>query len=200
MYVICLILQISQSDPAKNNTKPIVVSSVLQSGVADDFLKAMFRTEQIVNGINSLIAPELYNAGQSTLQKLAGLPEPIPSHVHTWPSVASGIAVVINRSTKIHKDYNGINSCYDLLMTAGEYTDCHLDVEDLNMKVEYLPGGIVAICGKVLGHAVNNWSGGNRICIAHYFRRNVFYRMKTKMPGYVEFSSFTKLMDSVYAK
>lgn len=167
--------------------------------MADEFLNAMFRAEQIVNAINSLIAPELYRAAQSTLQSLMLLPEPIPSSVRTWPSIASGMAVVVNRSTPPHKDKNGMNSCYDLLMTAGEYTSCHLELEEINIKLEYLPRGIVAICGKVFKHGVNEWSGGDRICLAHYFRKNVFYRMNTKVPDYVNSAFFTKLMGSFYA-
>jgi hypothetical protein len=160
----------------------------------------MSRSEQLINGINSLIAPELYHAAQSTLQKMTTLPDPIPSYIHAWPSVASGIAVIVNRGTRPHKDQNGMNSCYDFLMTAGEYTDCHLELGDLNMKLEYLPGGVVAICGKVLKHGVGGWTGGDRICVSHYFRKNVFYRMKTEVPEFVKVSSFTSLMDSVYTE
>ena len=126
--------------------------------------------------------------------------EPIPTYVQKWPSVASGMAIIVNRSTPPHRDHNGMNSCYDLLMTAGDYTDCYLDMDELNMKVQYLPGSIVAICGKPFRHTVDKWNGGDRICIAHFFRRNVFYRMETKTPEYVEYSSFSNLMDPEYSK
>jgi hypothetical protein len=182
----------------QNITKPVVASTMLRSGAADEFLQAMFRTEQIMNAINFLIAPELYGAGQETLQGLAMLPEPIPSSVRKWPSVASGLAIVVNRTTRMHKDVNGMNACYDLLMTAGEYDNCYLELEDLNMKLRYLPGSVVALCGRIFEHGVNDWTGGNRVCISHYFRKNVFNRMKTKIPGYVELSHFSKFMDPAY--
>jgi hypothetical protein len=66
-------------------------------------------------------------------------------------------------------------------MKAGNYTNYHIELEELKLMVEYLPGGIVAICGKVFKHTVSSWNCGDRICIAHYFHKNVFYRMKTKM-------------------
>ena len=110
------------------------------------------------------------------------------------------MAIIVNRSTLPRRDYNWMNSCYDLLMTAGDYTDCYLDIDELNMKVQYLPGSIVAICGKPFRHTVDKWNGGDRICIAHFFRRNVFYRMETKTLEYVEYSSFSNLMDPEYSK
>jgi hypothetical protein len=178
-----------------------VVSTALRNNNSvNSFLDHIFRAEQITSAINSLIAPELHSSGISTLKSLATAPDPVGHYVRNWPSVASGISLIINRRTKPHKDQHGITSCYDLLMTAGNYTDCHIELEELKLMIEYLPGGIVAICGKVFKHAVQSWNGGDRICIAHYFRKNVFYRAKTKIPGYVEMSYYTNLMNPMYSQ
>ena len=178
----------------------VVSTDLCSDSNVDAFLNSMFRAEELTNAINFLIHPELHDAGLETLMKMTTLSDPIPTYVQKWPSVASGMAIIVNRSTGPHRDHNGMDPCYDLLMTAGDYTDCYLELDELNIRVEYLPGSIVALCGKPFRHAVESWKGGDRICIAHFFRRNVFYRMETKMPEYVERSSFTNFMDPEYSK
>jgi hypothetical protein len=162
-------------------------------------LDALHREEQLVNVINYLIAPDLYEAGYMMLEYLQTVPGDVSTFCNKWLSVSSGMSIIANRKTKEHIDKHGMYSCYDFLVTAGEYDECTLDVESLDIKMAYDPGYMTVICGKIFGHKVPSWNGRLRVCIAHFFRWNMFYRAKTQIPGYVQENTYIQIMGNKYA-
>jgi hypothetical protein len=78
-----------------------------------------------------------------------------------WKSFFSGIQVITNRSTPKHRDKLSAPTDYDFLVSAGRHTEAWLELEDVNVKLFYTPGTVVAVCGRVLTHAVPDWEGGS---------------------------------------
>lgn len=153
--------------------------------------------EMACNAITVAIAPELYLAGQASMQLLkqgVGL-NSLLSCVGSWVSAWSGISIIVNRVTPSHRDPGAACSVYDLLVSGGTHTQCSLDVPDIGASFSYLPGTVVGVCGKVLRHKVEGWEGGERICAAHFIKDAVHDRLKQirpSWPRHPDYLAFTK--------
>ncbi|KAH7919748.1 hypothetical protein BV22DRAFT_995979, partial [Leucogyrophana mollusca] len=139
------------------------------------WLLRMADSEQLLNGITALIHPGLYSAGTSAMSKL---PKHLPlAKSAPWPSVFSGLEVIVNRDTPAHRDSGGAASFYDLLVSLGQKHLAVLKIPDLDAELSYGPGTVVALTGKVLLHEVSSWPGGERYCLAHFMRDSVLNRL-----------------------
>ena len=170
-------------------------SHTLARPATTSWLKMIMDTEHHLNTLLSLIAPDLFQAGMEAIGKLK---KSSPSHrnLQLWPTAFSAIGVIVNRKTLAHRDQGGWNSCFDLLVAAGNYKQCYLHVADAGARFEYNPGTVVAICGKVLRHSVPSWEGGERICYAHYMRNNVHNRLNVAQSPWASYSHYTQYMSS----
>ena len=145
----------------------LYVSSDVRSDHAANFLKATTGIDIICNAITALIAPQQYDVGLVAVQHLKDgvhLHKTHPNLDH-WISVWSGFSMIINRETYIHCDVGAAPMDYDLLFSSRTHKQCKLDIQDLGLRLSYLPGTVVGIAGKVLRHAVKSWDGGERICL-----------------------------------
>ncbi|KAG2351074.1 hypothetical protein BDR07DRAFT_1238266, partial [Suillus spraguei] len=135
------------------------------------WLSEMTATEQFWSAITSIIAPDQYLAGVrsvSSLKCMVQTSDPI-----VWPSDFSGIEVIVNRETPYHRDPGVSPSFYDLLVSLGKAHQAILNLPDLDAKLEYPPGTMVYISGKVLEHGVPAWGDGEGIVIAHFVKDKV---------------------------
>jgi hypothetical protein len=121
-------------------------------------------------------------------------------NVSLWPSFFSGIEVISNRRTPPHRDAKAATSAYDFLLSAGRHKSAVMELPDLRAKLSYTPGTLVAICGRVLRHAVTNWDSGERLCIAHFIRDAVHNRLGIKRPDWVTNQPYLQMMDGQFLK
>jgi hypothetical protein len=166
------------------------------------FLTTIQGVELLINSVVALIAPELYTLGTaavSALQDGESIRAP-HENVHLWSSVYSGIEVIANRITPEHRDPRAAAPVYDLLVSAGTHTSAHLSLEDIKTKLSYKPCTIVALCGKVLSHKVDDWEGGERLCIAHFIRDAVHNKLKLPRPTWVSNQPYTQMMEGGFAE
>jgi hypothetical protein len=141
----------------------------------------MTELEGDFNLILGLTHPELAAAATRAQRQLRFL----PSTRHTlWPSIFTGIAVIVNRITPPHTDRGGEPEWYDLLVSAGSSQKAVLKLDELDAELEYRPGTIVLLCGKCLTHSVDSWGEGDRICLAHFLKANVFKRLGIRKVGW----------------
>ena len=98
------------------------------------------------------MAPQLYDVGLAAIQlnKEVHLLHRTHQNVDLWTSVWSGFALIVNRKTSFHRDQGGAPLDYDLLISSGTHTSCVLEVRDLGLRANYVPGTAIAIAGKVL--------------------------------------------------
>jgi hypothetical protein len=108
------------------------------------------------------------------------------ANTQSWNSVFSAIDVIVNRQTPQYRDAGGRQSSYDLLVTAGTYKSAYFDIMDLGIHLEYNPGTVVAIAGKMLRHGIIDWTGGERICYMHYMRNNVHNHFNVEQTRWVK--------------
>lgn len=146
--------------------------------------------EQLWSAITSIIAPDQYLAGIKSVSALKNM-------VHTskpvvWPSVFSGIEVIVNRETPHHRDPGASPSFYDLLVSLGQANQAILDLPDLGAELGYPPGTMVYIAGKVLEHGVPGWGDGERIVIAHFVKDKVHDKQDIPRPSFPMEQDFLK--------
>jgi hypothetical protein len=133
-------------------------------------------------GILSICHPEQYELGRASLLEMLNRPDVVRDVNHVaralsmWSSPFNGISVMINHITPIHRDTQGRFPWMDLLVTAGPYSDCRMELRSLGVRLAYDSGTAVAVCGKVVPHAVSDCDG-ERACIAYYMRDNVQARL-----------------------
>jgi hypothetical protein len=168
------------TDTAKQRLEDSMTPShTLSHTCAAAWLADIQDMEDDINALLSVIDPDLLQAGISAITQLKHIHQDTPI-LSLWNSAFSAIGVIVNRKTLAHRDQGGWPACLDMLVAAGNYQDARLVLDDIGASLVYKPGALVALCGKVLRHSVHNWSGGERICYAHYMRNNVHNRLQVK--------------------
>ena len=141
--------------------------------------------EKFINLTLSLINPDLFRSGLEMLQKLRLL-EKTKDVAQCWQSVYTGIAIICNRVTPLHRDKHGRPEWFDTLLNYSEPGDSpQLIIDNLGLDLQYSSGTVVAFCGSVFQHGVESWGKGNRICYAHFMREAVRKRLDVTPAGWV---------------
>ena len=149
------------------------VSANFREPAALDWLDSISESNAVLSAILAVMHPKLHDAGRQVATRLRDTPGIRPQSVLCrWASVFNGISVISNRSTPPYRDISSRSNWYDILATLGAYQGCNLKLPGLGISLEYGPGTVVGISGKVLEHAVDDFTG-DRVCYAYFMRRNV---------------------------
>lgn len=105
-----------------------------------------------------------------------------------WSIPFSGLTVISNRSTPLHRDCNGRKEWMDLLVALGKYQEGIMTLPGLGVKLLYNPGTVVGISGRVLQHGVE--CDGERACLAYYMRDKVHERLGVRAPSWFNVDMF----------
>jgi hypothetical protein len=158
-------------------------------------MEEMFESSALMGSLLSIIHPEMYRRSIEAFSYLADHPELVKEGkgVHqvlgSWSLPFSGYLLISNCCTPLHRDNSARPEWYDLLATFGSYTDGVLEFPGLGLTIEYPPGSLVALCGKVIQHAVPEVKG-NRVCIAHYMKDNIHQRLQVPAAGWMTLDTY----------
>jgi hypothetical protein len=156
-------------------------------------MSSIAHIESFLNRTFFMVHPSLAQHGKVALDRLRQAP--MTSDIaDSWTSYFTGIAVIINRKTLAHRDGNGLPPWYDLLLGIGDYHSCTLDMPDLGLQLDYGPGTGIFLCGNTIRHAVTDWSGGDRVCYAHFMRKKVLQRLDVGMAGWSTQQDFARII------
>ncbi|KDQ49042.1 hypothetical protein JAAARDRAFT_144021 [Jaapia argillacea MUCL 33604] len=139
------------------------------------WLAAIARCNAVLNAILSVIHPQLYLVVRAARYALKSDPS-FASLMEFWNSVYTGVAVIANRETPIHRDPQCPSKWYDLLATVGPYTGAELELRGVGLRFAYASGTIVGLSGYVLKHGVSSCTG-ERVCYAYFMRSKVVSRL-----------------------
>lgn len=175
---------------------PLKPSVNLKSRAAKEWLIEMNDLEEnFIDLILALTHPSLFKAGVEAYERRESeIPSESHNIMHSWRSVFSGIAVIVNRKSARHTDRGGRRHWYDLLISAGNPARPVLKLPQLGAKITYTAGTVVLLCGKSIEHEVGDWGAGDRICLAHFMRDNVFRRLGV---DHAEWSLLPAIVDRV---
>jgi hypothetical protein len=149
------------------------VSANFRNRATLDWLDSISESNAVVSAILAVIHPKLYDAGRRTANCLRNTPQIGPQDILCrWASVFNGVSVISNRTTPPHRDTSSRFNWYDILATSGNYENCTLELPSLGISLEYGPGAVVGLLGKVLTHEVSTFEG-DRVCYAYFMRDNV---------------------------
>ena len=168
--------------PPQGPEHKLACSPLFKTEACTSWLKETWWAAAFTGGLLSIIHPEQYLLGRMALLEVANRPEEcsapddIMSALGLWASPFTGVSVMVNRVTPVHRDVQGRDSWMDLLLTVGPYTGCRMEFRSLGIRAVYDTGTVVGVCSKVVPHAASEWSG-ERACIAYYMRDNVHARL-----------------------
>jgi hypothetical protein len=146
------------------------------------WLKQTMWIGALSGGILGLLHPQQYAIGRAAMLEMLYQPDMISNMDDTqraltvWASPFTALSLVMNRQTPVHRDAHGRHPWMDLLLTHGSYNRCCMELRSLGIRLAYESGTAVAICGKVVPHAVSDCDG-ERACLAYYMRDSVHNRL-----------------------
>lgn len=103
----------------------------------------------------------------------------IPDSRRNWPTPCTAMSIISNKRSACHRDNKGVPQFFDILITLGRYDNGVFKLPTLGLQLEYNPRTMVALCGKVLIHEVDQVND-QRICFAQYFHERVLNDMAKK--------------------
>ena len=136
-------------------------------------MKATKDAKIFLNLALSLIHPDLFQSGVLMLRKLQAV-KTTKAIASKWQSVYTGIQIISNHLTPLHRNSKGQPEWFDILASyCGGGSIPHLLVQDLGLELDYASGTIVGLCKTIFEHGVRAWGGGDRVCYAHFMREAV---------------------------
>jgi hypothetical protein len=126
-----------------------------------------------------IVHPEMWLANSKATSLLL---EQMNISLPTWPTVYPAMDVIANQLTPWHYDNGGALSFYDHLVSFGQGHDAQFLLDDFHAEFAYQSGTSVLFPGKVLAHSVPEWSGGERLVVAHYSKDDVQDRLEVPRP------------------
>ncbi|KAG2030611.1 hypothetical protein BDR03DRAFT_822265, partial [Suillus americanus] len=138
--------------------------------------------------ITAASAPDLFEAGALAItwvvEELQGSGRQISAPIFHWPLIFSGLEIIANRTTLSHQDAGGSPTLFDLLISLGSSHEAKLTLADVGAELDYNPGTMVFISGKVLQHSIGPWGPGERLIIAHFMKDKIHSRVKVSRPTF----------------
>lgn len=138
--------------------------------------------------------PHLYKASRQVFRSLVN--DDVHRYMAMWGLPFTAVSMISNRSSIFHRDTKAAYTMYDLLVTVGPGSGTKLVLPDLNVSIEYSPGTVVGIAGRLIRHGVTADKSA-RLCHAYYFRDSVFRRCGVMNAGYMSQAVYTPYMSHV---
>lgn len=153
---------------------------MLDKKVVQEWLRLMVPVERLLDGVLHVVYPDMWDSNnQATSLMLERLKRPLP----VWPSIYPGMDIIANRISPQHTDMGGAVTFYDHLVCFGQDHNARLFLNELDGHFTYGPGTSVLFPGKALAHSVPEWSGGERLVIAHYAKDEVHCMLDVPRPS-----------------
>ena len=148
----------------------ICLLATLQFLKVQEWLVEIQPLEQLLDIVLHNIHLGMWTTNSSAIKKL--VEQHLPPSIF-WPIVYSGIDVMVNCLTLLHLDWEGVVTFYDHLLSLGGGHNATLDLDDFDAHFAYGSCTSIFLTGRVFLHSALQWSGGERIAIAHYSKDNV---------------------------
>ena len=93
------------------------------------------------------------------------------------PSYWIGRVILFNSQTP-HKDNRNPPAEWTPIHAGGDFTEGGgLFIEELNLRIRYLPGDLIFIRGRLLTHGVAQWEGGQRISAVYFTHESLWAQL-----------------------
>jgi hypothetical protein len=85
-----------------------------------------------------------------------------------------GRQILFNVRSPEHSDRQDPKRSWALLAGLGYHREGYLVLPELGLRIRLEPGDILAIRGRIFRHYLEDWTGGQRICIPHYTHSSIW--------------------------
>ncbi|KIO01334.1 hypothetical protein M404DRAFT_150342, partial [Pisolithus tinctorius Marx 270] len=143
-----------------------------------EWVDQMSDTNALLSAILHVIHPRMYADGREALIRLGKQAEQWADS--DMSSMYSSMSMMVNRATCYHRDINGWDPWYDMLVTMGNYLPLDFVIPMLNLWLRYNPGTIIAFSGSALEHGVGAVDS-DRACLAYYMHANMHQSVHVPM-------------------
>ncbi|KAI5999889.1 hypothetical protein F5J12DRAFT_724288 [Pisolithus orientalis] len=150
------------------------VSWLLKSRTANtsarEWVNQMSNMNALLSAILHVIHPQVYADGREALICLGKQVEQwadsdMTSILPIWSSTYSSMSMMVNQASCYHRDINGQDLWYDMLVTVGDYPPLDF-IPTLDLWLCYNPRMIITFSGSALEHGVGTVDR-DRACLAN---------------------------------
>lgn len=96
------------------------------------------------------------------------------------PLIYEGREILFNRVSGVHTDSQDPPFSWAILAAFGNNSPVELSLPQLNLRMAFKPGDMIAIRGHVVKHGTSSWSAGQRIVIPHFTHASTWTSMQNK--------------------
>lgn len=142
-----------------------------------ELLNRLRETNALIGALLSLVNPRLYYMQYAVLDQFWQGHAQAKSQVladkvfQSWSSPFTGVAVISNRETILHRNTQGGKLLFDVVSAFGKYSHGRFEVPLLG-RFSYNPGTTMVLPGYLLEHGAAR-TDGERICLASFMRPQV---------------------------
>ncbi|KAG2033979.1 hypothetical protein BDR03DRAFT_984674 [Suillus americanus] len=136
----------------------------LKGPSSKSILKAIARPAAIATAALRVMHPEQYFAGMQAFSVLREKAESkelpkMSENLQYWASVFNTLTIISNQETPNHRDHLSIPECFDILPTAGNYSNACMSMPSLQLEFKYDPGCMIAFSRIIVRHGVHAVEG-----------------------------------------
>ncbi|KAI6012804.1 hypothetical protein F5J12DRAFT_781662 [Pisolithus orientalis] len=148
-----------------------LLKSRMENTSAREWVNQISDTNALLSVILHVIHPQMYAGGREALICLGKQVEQQADS--DMSSMYSSMSMMVNQATCYHRDINGQDPWYDMLVTVGNYMPLDFVIPTLNLQLHYNPGS-------ALEHGVGAVDS-DRACLVYYMHANVHQSVHVPM-------------------
>jgi hypothetical protein len=88
--------------------------------------------------------------------------------------IYEGRELLLNVQSPEHTDRQDPKCAWALLAALGYHRGGYMILPELGLRIRLEPGDLLGIRGRVFKHFVEDWTGGQRICIPHFTHSTIW--------------------------
>lgn len=93
-----------------------------------------------------------------------------------------GREILFNHRTPLHSDKSDPKAGLATLQAVGDFEGGRMRVPGINTTSQYNPGDLILLRSNILKHEVLDFTGCQRICVAHFTHRSLWQRYGIETP------------------
>jgi hypothetical protein len=165
------------------------VAAELRKPTARVWLEAVQDHIAFLGAVLSVINPNQFNSGISTIERIRSNPEKVkkrevlPDLLNIWTSPSLAMSLMSNRDSPYHHDNGGSYASMDMLVSVGNYKEGKFQAPGLGMEFSYSSGTVITVAGRVIRHGAT--TDAERLCMSLYQKENIFLALDVSEPDWV---------------
>ncbi|KLO12655.1 hypothetical protein SCHPADRAFT_941029 [Schizopora paradoxa] len=167
-------IEFSHAETQENG--PPTVSSSLDDGIEP--LKSLVdETDFLSQRINSMIffINQIFYDGLERLREIINKCSDTQELAEEDPILMEGRTIAFNQKTPLRFEDGDFAYGWTALVSLGTFTEGgYVKIPRLGLRVRFLPGDVLIFRGTLLEHEMEPWSGGQKICLKHFTKENLW--------------------------